>query len=58
MEMLQSWYPEKKILLNFEWDLKFYFLHMKSKEAETSLKLLVTINGNVKILSKTIEIER
>jgi hypothetical protein len=37
-------------LLNFEWDLKFYFLHMKSNEIETTLKHPETINGNVKSL--------
>ena len=56
--MLQSRYPKNFCLLNFEWDLKFYFLHMKSNEVETSLKILVTINGNVKNLSKMIENER
>jgi hypothetical protein len=39
-------------LLNFEWDLKFYFLHMKSNEVGTTLKHPETINGNVKNLSK------
>ena len=37
--------------LNFEWDLKFYFLHMKFDEAGTNLKHPETINGNVKNLS-------
>ena len=34
-------------LLNFEWDLKFYFLHMKYNEVGTTLKHCETINGNV-----------
>ena len=38
--------------VRFLWDLKFYFLHMKSDEAKTTLKHPKTINGNVKILSK------
>ena len=38
-------------LLNFEWDLKFYFLHMKFDEVGTTLKHPETINGNVKNLS-------
>jgi hypothetical protein len=45
-------------LLNFEWDLKFYFLHMKSNEVGTTLKHSETINGIVKKLSKRIEKER
>ena len=43
------------ILLNFEWDKKLYILHVKSDGIGTTLKLLETINGNVKILSKMIE---
>ena len=31
-------------LLNFEWDLKLYFLHMKSDEVGTTLKHPKTIN--------------
>jgi hypothetical protein len=42
-------------LLNFEWDLKFYFLHMKSNEVGTTLKHPETINGNVKNLSKRMQ---
>jgi hypothetical protein len=38
-------------ILNFEWDLKFYFLHMKSNEVGTTLKHPETINGNVKNLN-------
>ena len=45
-------------LLNFEWDRKFYFLHLKSDEVGTTLKHPETINGNVKNLSKRIENER
>ena len=45
-------------LLNSEWDLKFYFLHMESGEVGTTFKHPETINGNVKILSKRIENER
>ena len=41
-------------LLNFEWDLKFYFLHMKSNEVGTTLKHPNTVNGNIKKLSKRI----
>jgi hypothetical protein len=29
----------------FEWDMKFYFLHMKSNEVGTTLKHPETING-------------
>jgi hypothetical protein len=42
----------KTRLLNFEWDMRFYFLHMKSDEVGTTLKHPETINGNVKNLSK------
>jgi hypothetical protein len=45
-------------LLNSEWDIKFYFLHIKSNEVGTTLKHPETINGNVKNLSKTIEMVR
>jgi hypothetical protein len=38
--------------MNFEWDLKFFFLHIKSNEVGTTLKHPETINGNVKKLSK------
>jgi hypothetical protein len=41
-------------LLNYEWHMKFYFLHMKSNEVGTTLKHSETIDGNVKILSKRI----
>ena len=44
-------------LLNFEWDLNFYFLHMKFDEVGTTLKHPETINGNVQNLSKMIENE-
>ena len=44
-------------LLNFEWDQKFYLLHLKSDEVGTTLKLPETINGNVKNLRKMIENE-
>ena len=54
--ILKSW--KLLSLLNFEWDLKFYFLHMKSNEVGTTLKHTETINGNVKNLSKRIENER
>jgi hypothetical protein len=47
---LKSW--KLLSLLNFEWDMKFYFLHMKSNEVGTTLKHLETMNGNVKNLSK------
>ena len=36
-------------LLNFEWDLKFYFLHTKLDEVGTTLKPPKTINGNVNV---------
>jgi hypothetical protein len=39
-------------LLNFECDIKFYFLHMKYDEVGTTLKHPEIINGNVKNLSK------
>lgn len=35
----------------FEWDLKFYFISMKSNEVRITLKHLETINDNVKNLS-------
>jgi hypothetical protein len=41
----------------FEWDLKFYFLHMKSNEVGTTLKHPETINGNVKNLSKRMKMK-
>ena len=34
--------------VNFEWDKKFYILHLKSDEVGTSLKHPETINGNDK----------
>ena len=44
-------------LVDSEWDMKFYFLHMKSNVTgtTTTLKHSKTINGNVKILSKRIK---
>ena len=56
--MLQSQYPKNIFPLNFEWDLKFYFLHMKSDNIGTTLKHPETINGNFKNLSERIENER
>ena len=60
MKMLQSYqsYQSWKLLslLDFEWDMKFYFLHMKSDEVVTIFKHPETINGNVKNLSKRIKI--
>ena len=44
-------------LLNFEWSVKFYFLHMKSDEVENFLKQTAIVSGNVKNLSKRIENE-
>jgi hypothetical protein len=44
-------------LRNFEWYLKFYFLHMKSNEVGTTLKHPETINGNVKNLSKRMKMK-
>jgi hypothetical protein len=44
-------------LLNFEWDLKFYFLHMKSNEVGTTLKHHEIVNGNVKNLSKRMKMK-
>jgi hypothetical protein len=41
--------------LNSEWDIKLYFLHMKSNEVGTTLKHPETTNGNVKNLRKMIE---
>ena len=40
-------------LLNFEWDKKFYILHLMSDEVGTTLKHPETINGNVKNLSNS-----
>ena len=40
-------------LLNCKWAMKFYFLRMKSDEVGTTLKHPITINGNVKNLSKS-----
>jgi len=40
------------LILKFEWDMKFYFLYVKSNEVGTTLKDLETINGNVKNISK------
>ena len=37
--------------------MKFYFLHIKSNEVGTTLKHPETINGNVKNLSKRIEMK-
>jgi hypothetical protein len=37
-------------LLDFEWDMKFYFLHIKSDKVGTTFKHPETINGNVKNL--------
>ena len=54
--ILKSW--KLLSLLNFEWDLKFCVLHMKSDEVGTTLKHIETINHNVKNLSKIIENER
>ena len=39
-------------LLNFEWDLKFHFLHMNFDEVRTTLKHTETINGNAKSLNE------
>ena len=39
-------------LLNFEWSVKFYFLHMKSDEVENFLKQTAIVSGNVKNLSQ------
>ena len=54
--ILKSW--KLVSLLNFEWDLKFYFLHMKFDEVDTTLKHPETINGNVKNLGKRMENKR
>ena len=54
----QSWNPEKLIrLLDFEWDLKFYFLHMKSNEVGTTLKHPESFHGNVKNLRMKMKIK-
>jgi hypothetical protein len=42
-------------LLDFEWDMKFYFLHINFDEVGTTLKHPETINGNVKNLSKRLK---
>ena len=44
-------------MLNFEWDMKLYFLHMKANEVGTTLKNPKTINGYVKNLSKRIKMK-
>ena len=54
--ILKSW--KLLSLLNYEWDLKFYLLHMKSDKVETTLINPETINVNVKYSSKKIENER
>jgi hypothetical protein len=46
-----------KCVLGRQQDLKFYFLHMKSNEVGTTLKLPETINGNVKNLSKRMKMK-
>jgi len=45
-------------LLNFGWDVKFYFLHVRLDEVGTHLKYLETINDNIKNLSKRVKRER
>ena len=58
---METLYPEilKTIKsAEFEWDLKFYFLHMEFDEVGTTLKHPETINGNVKNLCKRIKNER
>jgi len=55
LPILKSW--KLLSLLNFEWDLKFYFVHMKSNEVGTTLKHPETINGNVKNLSKRMKMK-
>ena len=45
-------------LLNFEWSMKFYLLHMKSNEVGKFIKHTGIVSGNVKNLSKQIEKER
>jgi hypothetical protein len=42
-----------KIMKTVEWDIKFYFLYMKSVEVGTTLKHPETINDNVKNSSKS-----
>ena len=44
--------------VNYEWDLKFYFLHMNSNEVGSTLKHPETIIDNVKNLSKRIVVPR
>ena len=41
-----------------KWDLKFYYLHIKSNEVGATLKHPETMNGNVKDLSKMMENKR
>ena len=55
LPILKSW--KLLSLLNFEWDLEFYFLHMKSNEVGTTLKHPETINGNVKNLRKIMKMK-
>ena len=55
---LLTWNPEKLIsLLDFKWNIKFYFLHMKSNEAGTTLKHPESFHGNVKNLSKRMKMK-
>ena len=44
--------------MNYKWDLKFYFLHMKFNAVGITLKHPETMKSNVKNLSKRIENER
>jgi hypothetical protein len=44
-------------LLNFGWDVKFYFHRMKFDEVGTPLKHLEIVNDNIKNLSKRVERE-
>jgi len=39
-------------MLNSEWDMKFYFLHIKVDDIGNTLKCLGTNNSNVENLSK------
>ena len=44
-------------LLNFEWSIKFYFIHMKYDEVENFLKHTGIVSGDVKNFSRRIENE-
>lgn len=50
LQILKFW--KLLTLLNFEWDIKVYFLHVNSHDVGTTLKHSETIIGNAKNLNK------